>query len=130
MLDVYKNKMFQDHQLFENKMGAKIKDFGYTFTDWVDKNDARINLLTGPVKKGEAINKFFDSRIEYEEKFKKDVAIYYQIDYAKVKKLDGDFNELKKKSLENVDCIQKYFNGFLEYLYDKDEDDKTNSNKK
>lgn len=111
----YKNLFFKNNKELEKNIGFNLTDVGYFFQD-LETNGNKLNLLSGPATKDEAIKRFFDNKNQYDS-FKKDNGIFIDIDFfqLKEKKIDG-FDNLKKHIDTNIDSIQTIFNGFIKYI--------------
>lgn len=113
----YKEKMFKDSSFFEKISTSKIVDLGYSFAD-VEINDSKANIMTGPVGKEEALAKFFENREDYNDV--KKPGIIYIIDCYNTDVKEGlENDEIKEIAIKNVDNIEKSFNGFRDYIFEK-----------
>lgn len=114
----YTELFFKDNKKLEKNIGFNLTDTGYFFQD-LEKNGNKLNLLSGPATKAEAISRFFDGRKQYEI-YPKDSGIYLDIDFFQLKEEQiSDIDQLKNHIDENIDSIEKVFQGFMEYIEDK-----------
>lgn len=114
----YKELFFKDNKKLEKNIGFDLTDVGYFFQD-LEKDGNKLNLLSGPATKKEAIIKFFGGKEQYKSYSKED-GIYLDIDYYQLEEQKvNDLDTLKNKIDKNIDSIEKIFQGFIQYIEDK-----------
>ncbi len=114
----YKELFFKNNKKLEENIGFNLTDVGYFFQD-LEKNGNKLNLLSGPVTKTEAINRFFDGKEKYKT-YSKENGIYLDIDFYQLEEQEiSDLDKLKDKIDKNIDSIEKIFQGFMKYIEDK-----------
>lgn len=114
----YKELFFKNNKKLEENIGFNLTDVGYFFQD-LEKNGNKLNLLSGPVTKAEAINRFFDGKEKYKT-YSKENGIYIDIDFYQLEEQEiNDLDQLKDKIDKNIDSIEKIFQGFMKYVEDK-----------
>jgi len=115
----YKELFFKNNQKLESNIGFNLTDLGYSFQD-LEKNGNKLNLLTGPATKDEAIARFFENKRELYEHYEKDNGIYIDIDYYQKKEQKiSDLNTLKQQIEGNIVAIENVFEGVMKYIEDK-----------
>lgn len=115
----YKELFFKNNQKLESSIGFNLTDLGYSFQD-LEKNGNKLNLLTGPATKDEAIIRFFENKKDLYERFEKNNGIYLDIDYYQLKEQKiSNLNSLEQQIENNISTVESVFNGVMKYIEDK-----------
>lgn len=110
----YKDFVFGNYKAMEEKTGTQLSDVAYTFE--LKRGTGIANVLTGPVTKEEAMQKFFGRGQRY-EKFDVNNGFFFDIDFAKNgdKKISS-LDELSEEVNDNIKNIEEILAGFLTYF--------------
>lgn len=110
----YKDFVFGNYKAMEEKTGAQLSDVAYTFD--LKRGTGVANVLTGPVTKEEAIQKFFGRGKRYEE-FDINNGFFFDIDFAKNgQKSISSLDELTQEVNDNIKNTEEILAGFLAYF--------------
>jgi hypothetical protein len=112
----YKDFVFGNYKVMEGKTNTQLSDVAYVFD--LKRENGVANVLTGPVTKEEAMQKFFGNGQRY-EKFNVSNGFFFDIDFAKNgNKEISSLDELAEEIKDNIKNIEEIFNGFLDYFND------------
>lgn len=119
--ETYKKILINDHEKIAKLTKSSIVDSAYTFDLQMGKSLA--NVLTGPVTKKEAIEKFFNGKVSkrYQDEITKENGMLVSIDVGSTEVNHiKDLEDLEKQIIEQIDNIEDVFNGFKELFDVKD----------
>lgn len=114
----YKDIIFTNYKDMEAKTNTRVIDLGCAFD--LKRNDDDIHVAMGPVRKDEAVRKYFRNSGHY-DKFTRD-GIFFDIDFAK--NLSNEpfvMANVEKEVKCNINNVEEIFNGFLTYLNIKED---------
>lgn len=109
----YKDIIFANYKDMEVKTNTRVIDLGCAFD--LKRNDDDVHISMGPVRKDEAVRKYFKNSDHY-DKFTRD-GIFFDIDFSK--NFSNEPFSIVKVAKEvkcNIDNVEEIFNGFLTYL--------------
>lgn len=117
----YKNILVNNHDKISELTNSKIIDTAHIFDLKLD--NSKVNVLTGPVTKKEAMEKYFVGKIkgEYDQKFTRDNGMLLAIDASgnNISSIN-DFNALEKQINTQISDIKIVFESFKS-LFNVDE---------
>lgn len=109
----YKDIIFTNYKDMETETNTQMIDLGCDFD--LKKNDDDVHITMGPVKKDEAIKKYFKNSEHYEKLIRD--GIFFDIDYAKnFGNKPFSIEEIEKEITDNIKNIDEIFSGFLIYF--------------
>ncbi len=113
LVERYKKVVFDRYQDWEKEINSELSDVAYTFD--VKRGQGMANILTGPVTKEEALQRFFGSDDKY-KKFDKDNGLLFSIDYAKKDMFFEDITKLESEIKNNINQIKDILEGSIRYF--------------
>jgi hypothetical protein len=117
--NAYKELILNNHSTISELTKSEIIDSAHIFDLRLD--NGLVNVTTGPVTKEEALQKWFDNKNEYSERFNKDNGLIFSIDMAGNKPEDiKDLEQLRIKIESQVDDVKAVFDGFKAYFQPKE----------
>lgn len=109
----YEKKLFNLSDL-ESNLKAKATDIGFPIN--FESKDGTFNIITGPIKKQQALEQFFiKNNVGYDQELP-DAGIFFSIDYYQLNPSMKKFSDIKSYAISSIGTSLREFELFMKWL--------------